>query len=110
MSKPKRMTHEERLKFFAQERAERDKIMTVTAKGGEYTRLGMANDNFYRIAEYLKTTPEEVCITYLMKHLDAILNTVKTGKSLTEDTRSRLHDIANYVEILHSIMHEKGLA
>jgi hypothetical protein len=61
------------------------------------------------VAEYLGITPEEVCLVYLMKHLDAIINTVRTGKSLTEDTRSRLHDIANYVEILHSIMHEKGL-
>ena len=84
--------------------------MSTTNKGGEYTRLGNANDNFYRVAEYLGISPEEVCIVYLMKHLDAVLNIVKTGKSLTEDTRSRMHDMANYLEILHSIMREKGLA
>jgi len=104
------MTHKDRLDFIRKERLERDKIMSINNKAGEYTRMGNANDNFYRVAEYLGITPEEVCIVYLMKHLDAVLNTAKTGKSLTEDTRSRLHDIANYVEILHSIMHEKALA
>jgi len=108
--KRRRMSHKDRLNFIRRERKERDKIMSITNKAGEYTRMGRANDNFYRVAEYLGIAPEEVCIVYLMKHLDAILNTAKTEKSLTEDTRSRLHDIANYVEILHSIMHEKGLA
>jgi hypothetical protein len=84
--------------------------MSIKNKGGEYTRLGNANDNFYRVAEYLGFTPEEVCLVYLMKHLEAVLTTARAGKSLTEDTRSRLHDIANYVEILHSIMRERGLA
>ncbi len=107
---PTRMTHRERAAFLRNERSERDTIMSITNKGGEYTRLGNANDNFYRVAHYLGITPEEAVIVYLLKHLDAILNTAKTGKSLTEDTRSRLHDLANYVEILHAIMHERGLA
>lgn len=106
----RRMTHSERLEFVRAQRKQRGKIMSLRNKGGEYTRLGLANDNFYRIADYLGITPEEACIIYLMKHLDAILNTARTGRSLTEDTASRLHDIANYVEILHSIMHERGLA
>ncbi len=104
------MAHKDRLAFIRRERKQRDRIMRIDNKAGEYTRLGKANDNFRRVAEYLGITPEEVCIVYMMKHLDAVLNTARTGKSLTEDTRSRLHDIANYVEILHSIMHERGLA
>ena len=107
-NKPYRMNHETRAKFIAKERVERDKIMRVDSKGGEYSRCNMANANFHRIALFLGISSEEVCIVYLLKHLDALLHIVKTGKSNSESARSRLHDLSNYTEILHSLMCEDG--
>jgi hypothetical protein len=104
------MSFADRKAFILKERVERDIIMSPSNKGGEYA-CGNANDNFHLAGIFQRQHPAEICITYMLKHLIAIRNHVqKINTPTPESLRGKCHDICNYAEILHSILHEDGIA
>ena len=80
------------------------------AKSIEYTR-GNLDDrlcNFSRIAETLGLTWEQVWYVYFQKHVDAIIEWIKTGKKGTEGIGSRIYDAQNYLDLLLGHIEEKN--
>ena len=72
------------------------------AKSVEYTR-GNLDDrlcNFSRIAETLGLSWTEVWYVYFAKHVDAIIEWIKTGKEGTEGIEGRIEDAQNYLDLL----------
>lgn len=70
-------------------------------KSVEYTR-GNADDrlcNFTRIGGTLVLPWEYVWSVYFLKHIDAIIEYVKTGKEGSEGIISRIHDAQNYLDL-----------
>lgn len=70
--------------------------------------------NFKENAEFLGMTPEEVCFTYLMKHIQAIRNGVyNPDKRLgwnegdREGFSQRIADARNYLILLAACMSER---
>ena len=78
-------------------------------KGMEYT----VNDeyklkNFKSIAERLKSKPEFVALTYLLKHMDSVRNYVLDGvEASNEPIEGRLRDIRNYILLLGALILER---
>ena len=85
----------------------------MRVKGEEYT---VSNEdklkNFKSIADRLETTPSEVAMVYLLKHMDSIRNYVLNGVEASDESISgRIRDARNYLMLLHAIILEsKGLA
>ncbi len=84
----------------------------MRVKGEEYT---ISNEdklkNFKSIADRLETTPSEVAMVYLLKHMDSIRNYVLNGVEASDESISgRIRDARNYLMLLHAIILEsKGL-
>ena len=84
----------------------------MRVKGEEYT---VSNEdklkNFKSIADRLETTPSEVAMVYLLKHMDSIRNYVLNGVEASDESISgRIRDARNYLMLLHAIILEsKGL-
>ena len=84
----------------------------MRVKGEEYT---VSNEdklkNFKSIADRLETTPSEVAMVYLLKHMDSIRNYVLNGVEASDESISgRIRDARNYMMLLHAIILEsKGL-
>lgn len=87
--------------------SEENRVMVT--KGEEYTVSDEDKfKNFKSIAERLKMTPEEVCMVYLLKHLDSIRNYILHGKeSSDEPIFGRIMDARNYLLLLGGIIKEK---
>ena len=52
--------------------------------------------------------PEQVCLIYLLKHMDSIRNYVLTGSEVSEEPiTSRIQDARNYLLLLGGIIEEK---
>lgn len=78
------------------------------AKSVEYTR-GNLDDrlcNFKRIAVMLDLPTEKVWAVYFLKHVDAIVEYVKTGKQGTEGIAGRIDDAQNYLDLLRGLTEE----
>ncbi len=86
-------------------------------KGGEY---GDGIDrllNFKEIAEFVETTPVEVCLLYLMKHIQSIVLAIKTGnysdkwfwrdEDGNEGLKQRISDARNYLILLGACIEEE---
>lgn len=106
------MNYEERQKII--EEATKRRFELLFNKGKEYS-VGSEdiNFNFKEIAKRLGTrlagTPEYVCLVYLYKHLLSLEKWAKDGElSSGETIISRLDDIRNYLDILESLIQEKG--
>ena len=84
----------------------------MRVKGEEYT---ISNEdklkNFKSISDRLETTPSEVAMVYLLKHMDSIRNYVLNGVEASDESISgRIRDARNYLMLLHAIILEsKGL-
>ena len=101
------MTLEERIKMTRKSTERRIKIMEE--KGPEYSRYGSnVNGNFVHTADFLGTTAQFVCLVYFLKHVEAIIAYVLTGKQSCESIESRLDDARNYLDILESLIMEGG--
>ena len=79
-------------------------------KGAVYT---LSNDdkliNFKRIAELTNTTPAQVAVVYLWKHLEAIRNQALNPKSYDpESLDERVPDCFNYLVLLTAIIKEEA--
>jgi hypothetical protein len=86
---------------------EEDRLMKV--KGEEYT---VSNEdkfkNFKSIGERMNLKAEQVCLIYLLKHMDSIRNYVLTGSEVSEEPiTGRIQDARNYLLLLGGIIHEK---
>ena len=80
----------------------------MRVKGEEYT---VSNEdklkNFKSIADRLETTPSEVAMVYLLKHMDSIRNYVLNGVEASDESISgRIRDARNYLMLLHAIILE----
>jgi predicted RND superfamily exporter protein len=84
----------------------------MRVKGEEYTVSDEDKlKNFKSIADRLETTPSEVAMVYLLKHMDSIRNYVLNGVEASDESISgRIRDARNYLMLLHAIIIEtKGL-
>ena len=84
----------------------------MRVKGEEYTiRNEDKLKNFKSISDRLETTPSEVAMVYLLKHMDSIRNYVLNGVEASDESISgRIRDARNYLMLLHAIILEsKGL-
>lgn len=86
-----------------QARLRQDGLLTV--KGHDYTR-GDADRlaNFKNNAKGLGLTPQQVWAVYFMKHIDAIMSYVKTGKLESEALTGRLDDAINYLYLFEALV------
>ena len=88
----------------------RDSFFTTASevsdnKSFEYT---ISNDdklyNFKHVAERLGITPKQALMVYVLKHVDALTNDAKTGKTHSDETTyNRAIDVANYMVLLAAI-------
>jgi hypothetical protein len=79
-------------------------------KSIEYT---ISNDsklyNFHNVAERLGITPQQAMMVYMLKHMDALCNDAKTGKTFSDETaRNRCIDLANYATLYAALTHTEG--
>lgn len=85
---------------------EENRIMLT--KGEEYTVSDVDKfKNFKSIADRMKSSPEEVALVYLLKHMDSIRNYVLHGKeSSDEPIIGRIMDARNYLLLLGGMIEE----
>ena len=85
---------------------EENRLMKV--KGKEYTVSDEDKfKNFKSIGERMKIPAEQVCLIYLLKHMDSIRNYVLTGKEVSEESIvGRIQDARNYLLLLGGIIEE----
>ena len=78
-------------------------------KGTEYI---VSNDDrlkfFKDYSTSLGISPEVVCSIFLMKHINSILNFVKTGKQGEEGITGRINDARNYLLFLQALVEENN--
>ena len=89
-----------------------DQVRTVRLQGQEEYAQNKANvfANFDRIAELQGLSPEQVLMTYLLKHIDGIQSYVKGHQSQREDVRGRIVDVIVYLTLLWGMVdHEEEL-
>lgn len=76
------------------------------AKGAEYTQGDIEDNklsNFERQAGMLGLKPQQVCATYMLKHLDSVMKWVRTGEEGSEPMLMRFVDLRNYVDLMYGI-------
>lgn len=85
------------------ETMEKEEKEILLCKGKEYARDDYKDDvlsNFKRIAKALEVDPIKVWAVYFMKHIDAILNFVNTGRTASDETiKGRFADARNYLAL-----------
>ena len=86
---------------------EENRLMKV--KGEEYTVSDQDKfKNFKSIGERMNLDAEQVCLIYLLKHMDSIRNYVLTGSEVSEHPiTGRIQDARNYLLLLGGIIYEK---
>ena len=63
--------------------------------------------NFKHVAERLGITAKQALMVYVLKHVDAICNDAKTGKTYSDETTyQRCLDVANYM-VLYAAMDQE---
>lgn len=98
----------ERLTQLVEKAQQRHKSI-LTAKGRDYAgpegtdRLA----NFRRLAQRLDLPMRVVWAVYFMKHIDAIMSWVKTGKVESEGLQGRFDDAHNYLYLVEAIVQEE---
>jgi len=100
------MIYEEYNKFREDMFAEASKISDN--KSIEYT---ISNEdkfyNFKHVAERLGITAKQALMVYVLKHVDAICNDAKTGKTHSDETTyQRCLDVVNYM-VLYAAMEKE---
>ena len=86
----------------------------LARKRGEYTSGEDRLQNFREIANFLGQKPEEVALSYLMKHIQSIALAVRTGKYAWaweteggEGLKQRIADARNYLLLLAACLDEE---
>ncbi len=101
------MKDQEFKKFF-DESVAREEVLLLT-KGKEY-RCGDDDvlANFKRLAQRLEIPIEKVWAIYFTKHIDSIINFVKSGKIFSDEgIQGRIDDARNYLMLGRAIFEEK---
>ncbi len=82
-------------------------------KGSEYTPVDRLA-NFKRRAKLLETNPGEIVVSDLTKHLDVLIQAVKTGEyrwcwedEKGEGLKQRIADAINYLQLLAGYFEEE---
>ena len=101
------MTVPDFIKWAESMQKEENRIMLC--KGQEYTVSDEDKfKNFKSIGDRLSMKPEQVCMIYLLKHMDSIRNYILTGKESSEEPIiGRVQDARNYLLLLGGIIAEK---
>ncbi len=90
----------------------------LDVKRDEYTEDGEADSlqNFRQVAAFEGRSPEEVCLTYIIKHMQSLQRAVSTGEYINdwwseergvEGIKQRIADIRNYMLLLAAILDDK---
>ena len=91
-------------------RAECESVLGI--KGTEYpSDDGDRLSNFKEVAVLLAQKPEEVCLTYMLKHILSLCTFVRENRRDEvgrEPIIGRLADIQNYCDLLLAILKEQG--
>ena len=78
-------------------------------KGTEYALSQDDRLAFFReYSSKLGIDAKMVCAIFLMKHVNSILNYVKTGKSGAEDIKGRIMDARNYLLFMEALIDEEA--
>lgn len=88
---------------------EQEEHNTVLTKGEEYTHGNQDRlASFKEAAVFLGITPRQVCMTYLIKHFQALADYVKTGKSRSsEGIAGRIMDLRVYLSLMRAIIEDE---
>ena len=90
--------------FYDYARALIDQAFDILEKADvDYATVDDKLSNFKLQAQWQGTTPEQVCITFLLKHI----TTIAKGVSTREPMEGRIIDAINYLLLLAGIMHER---
>jgi len=86
-------------------------------KQEEYVRTDVnCFANFDAVSKFMNMLPEQVCMIYLMKHIQSLQNAIVTGKyefvwtqdvTNVEGLKQRIADIRNYLLLLAGILDRK---
>ena len=60
--------------------------------------------NFNRVAERLGVSPQVVCLTYALKHMDGITHWVNGNHKQRDSIEGRITDLRNYLLILEQMI------
>ena len=84
-------------------------------KAGEYTANRDRLLNFREVADFLGQKPAEVALVYLLKHVQSIALSVRTGKYAWawekeggEGLKQRIADARNYLLLLAACLEEEN--
>ena len=65
--------------------------------------------NFKSVAESIGSTPEQVALTYFLKHVDSVITMIKRPEIQDpEPPLARFAHIINYTKLLYALFVEKG--
>lgn len=89
---------------------------TLIAKRRAYAGDGDVLRNFREIGAFLGISPELVCLQYLVKHIQSILNAIRKEGNLTytwwegmdEGLAQRITDARNYLALLAALLKERA--
>ena len=102
------MTHGQQrdaaISFFvnAQSKFYSDGIELITLKGSDYAPEKVAMTEVFFTAADISTSADQVLWVHVRKHLSAIANYMSGQELRSEDIRSRLLDVANYMALIDS--------
>lgn len=90
-----------------------DQIQKVlTKKAAEYAR-GDRLSNFKEAAKIQRTTPEQTCVNFMMKHIVSILDIVHDldeGKVATQEmVNEKVGDAINYLILLDGLLQDRRI-
>ena len=86
---------------------ERDSESLLEGKRQDYSPQEDVLQNFKLNGQFLGLTPEQICIVYISKHLQALVNSSQGHTLVVEGARSRILDIYNYLKLLNALVTER---
>lgn len=104
------MTHGEQraaaVEFFkaAHTRFATDGLTLIVLKGADYAPEPVAMTEVFFTAADISTSAEQILWVHVRKHLSAIANYMAGQQLKSEDIRSRLLDVANYMALIDSYL------
>lgn len=91
----------------------------LSLKRGEYTEADEdCISNFRQLADFEGRSPEEVCLTLTIKHIQSIQRAISTGaysfswwneKTGSEGLKQRIADARNYLALLAAVLDDKEM-
>lgn len=82
------------------------RFVVCDRKSVDYASASDRLENFKRISSLSNLDQLEVWLVYFMKHILAIANYVKNGKTESEPIEGRIDDAQNYLDLLRAFVVE----